>query len=268
MTDDVSPEFLQELKSGYYQTKVVVTKDEAEEIERSTREQAGSERWNSERRKRLTASRVGGIAKMKKTTKRSNKVKELLYSVFRGNAATQYGMQMENITQSDYVSYHQHTGNHSLTVEKCGLFVSPANPWLAATPDGLVYDPVDANQPFGLVEFKNPHSARGKTLDEACDSTTFCLERKEMGAKELTYKLKKRHDYYYQIQCQLYCANREWCDFVMRTDQVLHIERIYRDRLWWDEQLIKLEKFYFKAMLPELACPRYMKGGIREPTDC
>ena len=264
VTDDVSPEFLQELKMGYYQTKVVVTKDEAEKIERSTREQASSEVWKSERRKRLTASKVAAIAKMRKTTKRSKKVQELLYSTFRGNEATQYGMQMEDITQKDYISYHQHTGNHSLTVQKCGLFVSPATPWLAASPDGLVYDPVNAVQPFGLVEFKNPHSARAKTLDEACDSTTFCLEKEERGA----YKLKKRHDYHYQIQCQLYCTNREWCDFVMRTDRVLHIERIYRDRVWWDEQLLKLEKFYFNALLPELACPRYLKGGIREPTDC
>lgn len=75
VTDDVSPEFLQELKMGYYQTKVVVTKDEAEKIERSTREQASSEVWKSERRKRLTASKVAAIAKMRKTTKRSKKVR-------------------------------------------------------------------------------------------------------------------------------------------------------------------------------------------------
>ena len=137
VTDDVSPEFLQELKMGYYQTKVVVTKDEAEKIERSTREQASSEVWKSERRKRLTASKVAAIAKMRKTTKRSKKVQELLYSTFRGNEATQYGMQMEDITQNDYISYHQHTGNHSLMVQKCGLFVSPAIPhgWQLALMD-------------------------------------------------------------------------------------------------------------------------------------
>ena len=37
---------------------------------------------------RITASCVGGIAKMRKTTKRSKKVEELLYSTFR---ATIYG---------------------------------------------------------------------------------------------------------------------------------------------------------------------------------
>ena len=49
----------------------------------------------TERRKRITASNVGSIAKMRKTTKRCNKVKSLLYSSFRGNQATQYGVDNE-----------------------------------------------------------------------------------------------------------------------------------------------------------------------------
>lgn len=78
------------------------------------------------------------------------------------------------------------------------------------------------------------------------------------------YRLKRRHDYYYQIQCQLYCVNREWWDFVLRTDKDLHIQQVIRDRTWWKVQLPKLHKFYFDALLPELACPRYGKGEIRD----
>lgn len=47
---------------------VVTTEEEAVEIELSTREQADNEQWMIERRKRLTASKVGCIAKMRKTT--------------------------------------------------------------------------------------------------------------------------------------------------------------------------------------------------------
>ena len=60
-------------------------------------------------------------------------------------------------------------------------------------------------------------------------------------------------------------ADKAWCDFVVRTNKDMHIERIYRDREWWTLQLAKCKKFYFSALLPELACPRYRKGGIREP---
>ena len=40
---------------------------------------------------------------------------------------------------------------------------------------------------------------------------------------------------------------------------------IYRNTKWWDEQLPTLKSFYFRALLPELSCPRYGKGTIREP---
>ena len=59
------------------------------------RGQVESEQWMVERRKQLTASNAGSIAKMRKTTKRSNQVKGLLYSHFRGNVATLYGITTE-----------------------------------------------------------------------------------------------------------------------------------------------------------------------------
>jgi len=46
-----------------------------------------------------------------------------------------------------------------LTVEKCGLFVSPAtHGWQLS--DGLVYDPVDGVQPFGLSKIHTVQEAR------------------------------------------------------------------------------------------------------------
>ena len=158
-------------------------------------------------------------------------------------------------------NYRQGNSHPDVTVDDCGLFISQQHPWLAATPDGLVNDPSDTSQPLGLVEIKNPYTARQKTLSEACTGSGFCLKK----TKTNTYQLNRRHDYYYQVQCQLYCTDRDWCDFVVRTDEDIHIERIYRDKDWWEEQLPSLEKFYFKALLPELASPRHRHGGIREP---
>ena len=92
--------------------------------------------------------------------------------------------------------------------------------------------------------------------------SSFCLEYKE---KDNTFVLKRKHDFYYQIQCQLYCTDRNWCDFVLRTDVAMHVQRIERDRLWWDSNISKLKKFYFSSLLPELASPRFRQGGIRDP---
>ena len=93
---------------------------------------------------------------------------------------------------------------------------------------GSVKDPNDASQNMGLVEIENPFSMRGKTLAEACTNSAFCLERKE----DNTYRLKHIHDYFFQMQCQLYCSDRNWCDFVIGTDRGIHIECIYRDKKW------------------------------------
>ena len=265
LEDDVTVEHLTEMKSSYYLGKVVVTEREATEIEMNTREQNGCDLWINERRKRLTASKTGVIAKMRKTTKRSTKVHEIIYGNFRGNEATRYGCVMEDTARKEYVTYQQQKGHPSLTTIRTGLVVSMESPWLAASPDDRVHDP-SLSPSWGLAEYKNPYSARQMTLEEACTHvTSFCLEFKEIeGMKQ--YRLKRRHDYYFQVQCQLYCDDKEWCDFVVRTDKDIHVERIQRDREWWKAQMPKLKQFYFDAMLPELACPRYGRGGIREPS--
>ena len=222
VTEDVSPETLEGLKQSFYENKVKVTKEEAKDIAQDTVNQGQSDLWRKERKKRLTASMVGSIAKMRDTTKKSNKVKQLLYTTFNGNKATRYGIEMEEVTRNDYVS-HQHTNGHpGLKTESVGLVVSTEKPWIAASPDDRVYDPT-AVPPFGLAEYKNPYSQKTKTLKEACQSKTFFLQMENKNGKTI-FSLKRRHDYYYQIQCQLFCDSKEWCDFVVRTQKELHIE--------------------------------------------
>lgn len=262
---DVPLEYLNELKSTFYTTQVEVTKEQAEATEEQTREQSDCDLWTRERRKRVTASKVGGIAKMRRTTKRSSKVQEMLYSTFKGNRATQYGITMEGKTSQQYATYQKQNGHVNLQTHKSGLVISVTNPWLAASPDEKVHDPSTAASPWGIAEYKNPYTAIDLTLEEACDKVKqFCLEKIEKNG-EVSFRLKKRHNYYFQVQCQMYCCDADWCDFVLRTDKELHVERIQRDQDWWDQQLPKLKTFYFDALLPELACPRFGKGGIREP---
>ncbi len=172
---------------------------------------------------------------------RSTKVQNILYSTFRGNDATRYGVANEGKTRQ-------------------GRFVSIDEPWLAASPDGVIVNCKDSNI-VGLLEVKCPFSAKSKTISEvACKSATFFLESADESCQ-----LKHRHNYYFQIQCQLFCVNCEWCDLVVKTEMDVHIERIYRDKKWWSLQLDKLRTFYFDSLLAELACPRHRAGGIREP---
>ncbi len=120
----------------------------------------------TERRKRITASNVGSIAKMRKTTERCNKVKNLLYSSF-GEIR-----QLSTVltTKSRHGSSVLLTcwWNHSLEVRECGLFISKPAPWLAASPDGVIYDRSNPNHIIGPLEIKCPHSAKDISIDDAC----------------------------------------------------------------------------------------------------
>ena len=262
--DDISSEQLEETKTRFYTTQVEISTESAESIERQTRQQSGSTLWKKERMKRITASSVGAVSKMRKTTKRSGKVKELLYSTFKGNQATMYGTLMEDVTNRDYIQRQHDNGHPGLSTEPSGLVINPDTPWLGASPDGRVMDP-GATYSQGIVEFKNPFASKDLTIEEASKNKTFCLEKKEKIG-QVTYSLKQKHNYFYQVQCQMHCCDVNWCDFVVRTEKSLHVERIQRDKKWWEHQVPKLKEFYFRALLPELACPRHGKGGIREPT--
>ena len=92
-------------------------------IERDTRQQNGSELWVIERKKRKTASVVGSVAKMKQSTKRAKKMESMLYSKFRGTAATRYGVEMENEARRDYVT-HQLKRGHIVQTMRTGLVIS------------------------------------------------------------------------------------------------------------------------------------------------
>ena len=70
--------------------------------------------------------------------------------------AIHYGSVKEEETRQLYTAYQQRNGHPDLTVDKCGLFVSLTNPWLAASPDGNVKDLNNTSQNVGLVEIKNP----------------------------------------------------------------------------------------------------------------
>ena len=80
------------------------------------------------------------------------------------------------------------------------LAISNDHPWLAATPDGWVEDPQAT--PFrGLVEFKNPHSCRSLTIDEAI-ATKKCTCLVVTNGRR---SLKTTHNFYYQIQFAIMC---------------------------------------------------------------
>ena len=55
-----------------------------------------------------------------------------------------------------------------------------------------------------------------------------------------------------QVQCQLFCTQRSYCDFVVWTEKDVHIERIYPDESFWLENVSRVKHFFVTSILPEL----------------
>ena len=66
-------------------------------------------------------------------------------------------------------------------------------------------------------------------------------------------RVKRNHNYYYQVQGELAIMGVPWCDFVVWTKAGIFIERITLDNhLWSNIMLPKLTQFYVDHVVPEI----------------
>ena len=165
----------------------------------------GSAAWFAARLNKLTASNLG--AAMAQVPGHGYSRKEALnrargLSEFKGNAATEWGSKMES---EGIEAYETLTGN---VVTPTGLHTHAQHQWLAGSPDGLVG--ID-----GIVEVKCPYY------------------------NKVVHKDVKN---YYWMQCNavMEITDRQWCDYICWTPDMVGIYRIYRDT----ETFHKLLPFY------------------------
>ena len=96
-----------------------------------------------------------------------------------------------------------------VNVYPCGLVINPKCPWLVCSRDCKVYDIQAANEglnPFGLCEIKVVKE--GET-----DFKNVRYLEIDPVSNEIT--LKRNHEHYFQVQCQLELTGLEWNDFFL-----------------------------------------------------
>lgn len=150
----------------------------------------GSPEWFEQRRGKVTASRIADImAKTKSgySTSRQNYLMQLLCERLTGKVEESFksaAMQRGNDLEPEARNWYQlETGE---IVEQISFIDHPNIDDAGASPDGLV-----GNE--GLIEIK-------------CPNTATHIE---------TLRSKKPSDRYYkQMQWQMACTGRKWCDFV------------------------------------------------------
>ena len=132
---------------------------------------------------------------------------------------------------------------------ECGLFLSEREFFLGATPDALVSCACCGS---GIVEVKCPFCKRHYAIEEAAKDPQFCLETCEGQTK-----LKADHQYYFQVQCQLYVTQKHYCDFVVYTSPDFKTCQIFVERHTLNKPFINkavdtCQLFYKQCILPEL----------------
>lgn len=247
---DLSKETCQQLFSVYVD-KMTVTEQIADQIEMATRGQAKNPSWHEARFGRLTSSQFGSVMSRKPATPPDNLVKSIMgFTPYFETPATRWGKVKEVAARRQYFNVMQKVHSHMTVTGDCGLVISLTEPFLAASPDGLVQCP-DCNPTAGLVEIKCPFKWRSSMIKAACEDADFCCQMHEGNIQ-----LKRSHAYYFQVQGQMGITDRKWCDFVVWTCQEMHVERIKFDEELWMDMKQKLRMFYTRGVVAELFSSR------------
>ena len=117
------------------------------------------------------------------------------------------GLEKEPEIISNYET-EMHKNGHQVTVTKSGLGFSTSHCFLGASPDGFVHDPVESPTD-GLIEIKCVSLNSGETVRDALLRKHIC---KLVEGQNIT--INRNHQYFYQVQQQIFCSKKFWTDFV------------------------------------------------------
>ena len=115
--------------------------------------------WLNERQFRITSSNAYTLFTYGKNKNPDWKKKSLDYFYGKqiSNCYTKHCLEYEPIARKVYEDLI------SSKVVECGLIVSKENPWLACSPDGILFL---NNKPFKLVEIKCPYEGRKRGISD------------------------------------------------------------------------------------------------------
>ena len=165
---------------------------------------AGTPEWHAARAKLLTASDFGAALGLNPYCSRQK-----LWRIKTGleSVGDNFHMRRGTEHESDAIFIYQVVAG--VLVGEVGLALHPAHAWIACTPDGAVGGD-------GLVEAKCPAQFRDEPP---------------------VYHVA-------QIQGQLECTDRAWCDYVQWVDGEIRVYRVIRSPAWWAWALPQLRAFW------------------------
>ena len=170
----------------------------------------GTPEWFAQRLGKVTASRVSDIIAKTQSgaaASRKNYLAQLVTERLTGQAAESFkSSSMQHGTDTEPIARMAYETETGLMVTEVAMIQHPSIEMAGASPDGLIGDD-------GLIEIKCPNSAT--------HIATLMADKAPSA-------------YVPQMQWQMACTGRAWCDFVsfdprMPEDLQLFIKRVHRD---------------------------------------
>eukprot|EP01017_Pseudomicrothorax_dubius_P036646 TRINITY_DN526_c0_g1_i3.p1 TRINITY_DN526_c0_g1~~TRINITY_DN526_c0_g1_i3.p1 ORF type:complete len:275 (-),score=54.03 TRINITY_DN526_c0_g1_i3:26-802(-) len=212
-------------------------------VEEQTREQSTSF-WMKMRGLRVTGSNFGKISKRNINADQSAFVFDLVYQKsLDGLPAIEWGKKNENLAREQYAAKHLRPDQKLMSA---GFMIDPIDCWMGASPDGLIEHETSP----GIIEIKCPFTGKGLNMKDTAKAYKSGFYMTEID--EGKWKLNRRHDYYAQIQGNLYLHKRQWCDFIVWTDVEFVVEKITYESDFFENMKVRLKEYYFRFLLPEL----------------
>ena len=192
-----------------------------------------TEQWFTDRLGKATASRLADVLAKTKTgysASRANYMTQLVLERITktraesySNAAMEWGVEQEPFARA---AYEAHTGQ---MVEEVGFIQHPDIEDAGASPDGLVGDD-------GMVEIKCPSSS----------TALECWLIHAQGGNPVDAK------YYAQMQWQMRCANRSWCDYVVFDPRMPAKAQLFVFRVQRNAEFLKIAEDEVITFLTEV----------------
>ena len=192
-----------------------------------------TEQWFTDRLGKATASRLADVLAKTKTgysASRANYMTQLVLERITktraesySNAAMEWGVEQEPFARA---AYEAHTGQ---MVEEVGFIQHPDIEDAGASPDGLVGDD-------GMVEIKCPSSS----------TALECWLIHAQGGNPVDAK------YYAQMQFQMRCADRSWCDYVVFDPRMPAKAQLFVFRVQRNAEFLKIAEDEVITFLTEV----------------
>lgn len=245
---------------------VVYSNTECQKITEITAGQSNNLEWFNQRMGSLTASNFGSILRYFSAHrgKPDGLIRRIMSYQHRGLTkvpvtnipALKWGLKCEPVARKAYEA-HLKSSHSNATVLETGLCVNQTQPYLRASPDGLVACSCHGEK--WLLEIKCPFSARNMDPVEAIHTGTLKYVTESDGGYSLVSG--DSAGYFQQVQGTMAVTGLTRCDFVIWTLRGMLTFSVSFDSTFWHEMAKpKLKQFFEEYIVAEILTERVWRA--------